>query len=114
MNYTIDAQNKKLGRVASEAATILMGKNLTTFARNKAPEVKVHIINVSKIVMDLKKSNEKEYVTYSGFPGGIKHETMTHLKSRRGMSEVMRRAIDGMLPKNKLKAIMLKNLVISE
>lgn len=114
MNHTIDAQNKKLGRVASEAATLLMGKNLTSFAKNKVVPVKVSIINASKADLGTKKLADKEYVTYSGYPGGIKHETLAHLKGRRGMSEVFRRAIDGMLPKNKLKAKMLKNLNISE
>ena len=49
MNYTIDAQDKKLGRLATEAATILMGKNRTDFVRNAIPEVKLKIINAGII-----------------------------------------------------------------
>ena len=69
MEYQIDAQGKKLGRIASEAATVLMGKNRTDFARNVIPEVKVKIINSSKISTTNKKMDQKIYKNYSGYPG---------------------------------------------
>ena len=60
MKYTIDAENKKIGRVASEAARYLMGKNLTGYERNKAPEVSVAIMNCGKASIDSKKKEDKK------------------------------------------------------
>lgn len=113
-SHTIDATNKRLGRVASEAASILMGKNTTDFARNKTPEIEVNIINASKIKLEEKKRNQKEYVKYSGYPGGLRYEKMDDVIEKKGFRDVLKRAIDGMLPKNKLRAKMIKRLKISE
>ena len=112
--YTIDATNKKIGRVASEAASLLMGKNLTNFERNSAPKVTVTITNSSKADIHDKKLTEKEYVTYTGYPGGINTQTMKKMIENKGHSEVFRNAVYGMLPSNKLKTIMMKNLVVTE
>ena len=114
MEYTIDAQNKKLGRVASEAATLLMGKNRADFARNVAPEVKVKIINVSKADILNRKLDSKTYKSYSGYPGGLKIQSMKKVIADKGFKETFRKAVMGMLPKNKLKAEMIKNLIITE
>ena len=62
MIHNIDAQGKKLGRVACVAATFLMGKRNTNFVRNKVADIQVEISNVSKIAVDVKKLNDKEYV----------------------------------------------------
>ncbi len=112
--YTIDATNKKIGRVASEAATLLMGKNRTDFERNAAPKVTVTITNTSKADIHEKKRVEKEYVSYSGYPGGIITQSLEKMIDSKGYSEVFRNAVYGMLPSNKLKTIMMKNLVITE
>lgn len=114
MNYTIDAQGKKLGRVASEAAAYLMGKNLTTYARNKAPDVKVHIMNCSKIKLDSKKKEDTIYVEFTGFRGGLNDVKMSKIIDTKGYSELFKRAITGMLPQNTLKKVMLKNLTLTE
>ena len=114
MNYTIDAQGKRLGRVASEAATYLMGKNSVAFARNKAPEVKVSIINTSKAYINEKKKDNKEYVTFTGFRGGINTEKLSALIGRKGHTESFRRAVYRMLPSNGLRKVMMKNLTITE
>jgi len=114
MNYEIDAQNKKLGRLASEAATVLMGKNRTDFVRNAIPSVKVKITNASKISTTNKKMESKIYKSYSGYPGGLKERSMKKIVSDKGMKEVLRMAIRGMLPKNKLRDRMMKNLIITE
>lgn len=114
MEHTIDAQNKKLGRIASEAASLLMGKNRTDFVRNAIPEVKVKIVNTGKISVTNKKMEQKTYKNYSGFPGGLKERTMKKVVSDKGMKEAMRIAIRGMLPKNKLRDRMMKNLIINE
>ncbi|MSR71204.1 MAG: 50S ribosomal protein L13 [Candidatus Taylorbacteria bacterium] len=114
MKHTIDAQGKKLGRVASEAASLLMGKNLVDFARNVIPEVKVEVINTSKAKIDQKKKKEKIYVNYTGHPGGLFHANMDAIIKEKGFSEVFRIAIYGMLPHNKLTKGMMKNLAITE
>ncbi len=114
MNHTIDAKGKKLGRIATEAAVLLMGKNLPTFKRNAVTEVKVSITNASKISASEKKMLEKDYARYSGYPGGLTKETMAHLSERKGYSEVVRKAVFGMLPKNKLQRQIIKNLTITE
>ncbi len=113
MNHTIDATGKKLGRVSSLAAGYLRGKSDTGFAPNKVPMTKVIIENVSKLDLSPKRL-EEEYKTYSGYPGGLKHESRGHLIGRRGMKEVVMRTVRGMLPRNKLRTQMLKNLTITE
>ena len=113
-NYEIDAQNKRLGRLASEAAIILMGKNRADFVRNAIPEVKVKIRNAGKIFVTNKKKNDTIYKNYSGYPGGLRERTMKKIISDKGMKEVLRIAIRGMLPKNKLRDRMMKNLIITE
>ena len=110
----IDAKGKKLGRVASEAAVFLMGKNLTNQQRNAIPEISVKIANASKLQIDSKKKKEKDYASFSGYLGGLKKESMEKLINRKGFSEVLKLAIYGMLPSNKLRAKMLNNLTITE
>lgn len=113
-NYTIDAQGKRIGRVASLAAIYLMGKNSVKFARNIAPEVKVAIVNCAKAYIPAKKKQEKKYVTFTGFRGGINTETLSDLMARKGVSEIFKRAVYHMLPSNSLRKTMMKNLTISE
>lgn len=112
--YTIDAKGKKLGRVASEAASILMGKNTATFVRNAIPSVKVTIVNASAADISDKKKEEKTYSSYSGFPGGLKVEKLGKVASTKGYKEVFRKAVKGMLPKNKLQTPMMKNLAVTD
>jgi len=114
MEYQIDAQGKKLGRIASEVASVLMGKNRADFVRNAIPDVKVKISNAGKIFVTNKKMEAKVYKSYSGYPGGLKERSMKKVVSDKGMKEVLRIAIKGMLPKNKLRDRMMKNLAITE
>ena len=114
MKHTLDAENKKVGRVATEAAIYLMGKNISLFKRNSIPEVTVEIKNASKASIDEKKMLNKTYSRYSGYPGGLKQPTMKQVVTKKGYSEIFREAILGMLPKNKLRAKMIKNLIITE
>ncbi len=112
-NETVDATNMRLGHLATKVASLLMGKDTATFARHTVEDVTVTVTNVSKL--DLSEKKRKEiYQTFSGYPGGRKTETLDHLATRRGYSEVVRRTISGMLPNNKLKKQLLKQLVISE
>lgn len=114
MKYTLDAENKKIGRVATEAAVFLMGKNLTTFKRNTIPEVKVEIKNSSKLLIDQNKREQKTYSRYSGYPGGLRQPTMEQVIAKKGYREILKEAISGMLPKNKLRSKMMNNLTITE
>jgi large subunit ribosomal protein L13 len=110
---TIDATGKRLGRVATTVAATLMGKDATDFAKHKASDVTVTVANVSKLDIPEKKKGET-YATFSGYPGGLKKETLDHLGNRRGYAEVLRRTVAGMIPNNKLKKPRLKNLIITE
>lgn len=114
MNHTIDATNKKLGRVATEAAKVLMGKSAATYKPNVAPDVKVVISNASKADISTKKKNDKVYTRYTGHPGGLKKLTMEHVIAKKGYAELFRKAVKGMLPKNKLQVKMMKNLTVTE
>ena len=112
--HLIDATNKRLGRVASDAAQILMGKDASTFAKNLVPSVKVKIEHASKLDISAKKKAQTLYSRYSGYPGGLKQENMSHLIARKGYREALRVAIYGMLPKNNLRDHRIKNLTITE
>ena len=114
MKYTIDAENKKIGRVATEAAVMLMGKNLPDFKRNAIPNVTVEIKNTGKASIDEKKMLQKTYSRYSGYPGGLKKPIAKQVAEKKGHKELFKEAVSGMLPKNKLRAKMIKNLVITE
>lgn len=114
MEHTIDATEKKLGRVASEAAVLLMGKNTPDFAKNQVANVKVNITNASKMDVNDKKMDTKIYKRYSGYPGGLKETKMSAVVTKKGYGEVLKMAIFGMLPSNKLRPKMIKNLKIYE
>lgn len=109
----IDAQNQKIGRVASEAAKSLMGKDTVTYKPNEVGG-KVHITNASKLAITEKKTKEKEYAKYSGFPGGLRFETLEKIIKNKGHEEVLRRAIKRMLPSNRLRDLRLKNLKVTD
>ncbi|HEY4512440.1 MAG TPA: 50S ribosomal protein L13 [Candidatus Paceibacterota bacterium] len=111
---TIDATNEKLGRVATRAAAILIGKDKTTFVKNKIVGDKVKIINASKLLIDEKKRVEKTYARYSGYPGGLKKPSLEMTVAKKGYKEILRHAVSGMLPKNKLRTKFLLNLEINE
>ena len=112
--HTIDAAGRPIGRIASEAASLLMGKNMAAFARNILTDVKVNIVNAAKTKISRKKMVEKEYFSFSGYPGGRTSQTLAELIKNSGYKEVYRNAVYGMLPKNKLRKEMMKNLEVTE
>lgn len=112
--YTIDAAGRALGRVASEAAKALMGKMRADYTPNKNSGVKVTVVNVGKLYIPEKKRAGKIYTTYSGFPGGLKRESLASLGARKGKGEAIRRAVTRMLPRNTMRVARLKNLTITE
>lgn len=111
---TIDAQGKTLGRVASAAAKALLGKHKATFVKHQAMGEEVTIVNASKIEVSGSKKTQKTYQRYSGYPGGQKEETYEMLVARRGHEEAIRKAIAGMLPKNRLQKPRMKMLTIQK
>ncbi len=114
MNYTIDATNKSLGRLASEVASLLMGKNSASFTRNQVSGNTVTVTNAAKLKVAPQKLEQKTYKRYSGYPGGLTVSKMSHVVSQKGYKEVITLAIKGMLPDNKLKKQFLKNLTVTE
>ena len=112
--FTIDAGGQTLGRVASAAAKALMGKTFADYTPNIHSNVKVQIVNASKLYSREKKRNQKVYTTYSGYAGGQRRETWSQLSVRKGSSEVIRRAVSRMLPRNTMKTSRMKNLIVSE
>lgn len=109
--YLIDAKGLPLGRVASQAATVLMGKHLSGFDPSVPYNNKVVVINVGQIKITGNKLTQKTYYRHSGYPGGLKATTLEELMTKKP-AEAFRRAVDGMLPKNKLHALRMDNLKI--
>ncbi len=112
--YTLDAKGQCLGRLASEIAVLLMGKNLPNFERHLVADVHVTVNNASLLDIDHKKKDTKVYDRYSGYPGGLKKQTMSKLIADKGYQAVLMNAVRGMLPKNKLQKLILKNITINE
>ena len=107
--HTIDAANKILGRLAVEVALLLRGKDKADFAPNKDGGDIVIIKNADKIIVTGKKMNDKVYYHHSGYLGGLK-ETPFKKIFKKDPGEVIRRAVYGMLPKNKLRDIQITRL----
>lgn len=112
--YTIDAGGRTLGRVATEAAKALMGKHRPDYTPNVDSEVTVRIINASKMYTRERKRTTQMYQSYSGFPGGLKRESLGNLSVRLGYGEALKRSITRMLPRNTMRTPRLKRLIISE
>jgi len=112
--YTIDATGESLGRVAARAALFLRGKREASFRPHLAPAVLVTVTNVAKLKIQPAKFTKTEYRRYSGYPGGLKSETMANLAARRGYPELFRQAVKGMIPNNKLRRAILKHLTVTE
>ncbi len=112
MEYQLDATGEKLGRLATKVAGLLMGKNISDFEKNTIANVKVKIDNISQLDISKKKMEQKGYNRYSGYPGGRRVEKMKNIVEKKGQSELLRRAVRGMLPTNKLRPKLMKNLII--
>ena len=108
--FTIDAKGKTLGRVASAAAKALMGKMSPDYAPNIVPKVIVTIENAQLTKMTEKRMKETLHERYSGYPGGLKMATNAKIIEGKGVKELYRLAVYNMLPANKLRTGMMKNL----
>lgn len=111
MEYHIDAANKILGRLASEISALLRGKNDSRFQPSRLSGNKVAVFNTDKIKVSGRKTEQKLYRRHSGYHGGLKEIKMKDLM-RRDSRLVLRHAVGGMLPKNKLRDRLMKNLTL--
>lgn len=107
--FLIDAKDKVLGRVAVEIASKLIGKSKPYFVRNLDCGDYVVVINAKHVKVTGHKEKEKMYTRYSGYPGGFKAKALWQLRAEKP-TEIIRRAVMGMLPKNKLRARMVTRL----
>ncbi len=107
----IDAQDEVLGRLASQVAKILRGKNKPGFTPHVDCGDNVIVINADKVKLTGKKMTDKVYVRHTGYPGGQRFATPADYLSRRP-EFVIEKAVKGMLPKNRLGAALLKNLKV--
>ncbi|MFH1460826.1 MAG: 50S ribosomal protein L13 [Patescibacteria group bacterium] len=107
--HKIDANNKILGRLAVGAANLLRGKNKTDFVPYLDKGDEVVIVNTDKIKVTGRKIKDKIYYHHSGYPGGLKQITLGEAL-KKDSREVIRKAVYGMLPKNKLRDKMIKRL----
>ena len=109
--YVVDATDETLGRLASRIARVLEGKHKPTYAPNLDTGDHVIVLNAGKLVVTGKKLETKMYARHSGYPMGFKEESLGHLLERRP-EEVIRRAVKGMLPHNRLGAQQLRKMKI--
>ena len=109
--YVVDAAGQTLGRLSTVVADALRGKRKVTYTPNIDTGDFVVIVNAERIVVTGKKLDEKTYWRHSGYPGGIKGELLKNLLARRP-EEVVRRAVKGMMPHNRLGAAQLRKLKI--
>ncbi len=107
--YQIDAAGKILGRMATGAAVLLRGKNTASWLPYITPQNQVIIFNTDKIKVTGKKLEQKFYRHHTGYPGGLKEESLGKLLVR-DSREVIKLAIYGMLPRNRTRDKIIKNL----
>lgn len=108
----MDAEGKSLGRFASAVASVLSGKNKTSYQRHIYSGVPVKVINASKLRLNSRKLGEIFHKRYSGYPGGLKEVTGLELWEKGKFEELVKHAVYKMLPGNKLRREMMKNLKI--
>ena len=109
--YLVDAEGEILGRLASKIASVLRGKDKPIFTPHLDTGEFVVVINAGKVKLTGRKLQEKKYYHHSGYPGGIKSITAKELIQKKP-EELIRKAVRGMLPKNRLGRKLLKKLKV--
>ena len=109
--YVIDAENQIVGRMCTEIATILRGKHRPDYTPHVDTGDNVIIINADKVRFTGSKWDNKEYITFSGYPGGQKRRTAKEMLVKKPVA-IVENAVRGMLPKNKLGRAMIKKLFV--
>ena len=109
--YVIDAEDKTLGKIASEVASILRGKKKPIYTPHVDTGDYVIVINAETVRVTGKKEEQKIYKSHSGYPGGLKETTLRELRAKKP-EEIIRHAVKGMMPKGKLGRQMFKKLKV--
>lgn len=109
--HTIDATNQSLGRIATRIATLLRGKDTPAYRPNAIPDVQVVVEHLDKIVFKGTKATSTRYYRHSGYPGGLYSATLQE-KWDKDPKEVLRLAVRGMLPENRSRDKMLRNIIV--
>jgi large subunit ribosomal protein L13 len=109
--YVVDAEGKTLGRLATQIADVLRGKRKPTFTPHIDVGDFVIVVNAERIEVTGNKRADKRYYRHSGYPGGLKSRTLQEMLDRRP-EEVIRRAVKGMLPRNRLGRKQLTKLKV--
>jgi large subunit ribosomal protein L13 len=109
--YVVDAEGKTLGRLATQIANVLRGKTKPTYTPHVDVGDFVVVVNAEKITVTGKKLEDKRYWRHSGYPGGIRSRTLGELLETRP-EEVIRKAVKGMLPRNRLARQQLRKLKV--
>lgn len=109
----VDAEGQRLGRLASKLAKILRGKHKTNFTPHADCGDNVIVINAEKVVLSGNKNEQKEYIRYTGYPGGQRFSSVSDVKAK-DPKRLLGYAVRGMLPKNKLGRKILNNLYLYE
>lgn len=107
--YIIDAEGEVLGRLASKIANVIRGKYKADFTPHFNSGDKVVVINAEKIRMTGKKWDQKVYTRHTGYPGGVRTRSAKQMLNKKP-TDIITIAVKGMLPKNKLQQVYLKNL----
>ena len=107
----IDAEGQPLGRLSSEIAKLLRGKHKPSFTPHVDCGDNVVVINAEKITLSGNKMNEKQYIRHTGYPGGQRILTATELHQK-APTQLIEKAVKGMLPKNRLGAQLFKNMKV--
>jgi len=111
--FIIDAEGQVLGRLATKIATIISGKNRVDWAPHLDNGDYLIVINAGKVVVTGNKEADKMYRTHSGFMGGLKETNLAKLRVKRPIG-ILEHAVNGMLPKNRLRDAMFLRLKLSE
>lgn len=111
---TIDAAGKSIGRIATRIAHTLLGKDRTDFAKNTTAPITVVVENMRRAVITGAKDIQKKHKRYSGYPGGLKEESLELVIAKKGRGEILRKAVERMIPRNRLRKGRMKNLIINE
>jgi len=109
--YVVDAEDKVLGRLAAEIATILRGKHKSQFTPHIDTGDFVIVVNAEKIKLTGRKREQKTYYWHTGYPGGLRSQTAGDLLAKKP-EEVIRKAVWGMMPKNNLGRNQMKKLKV--
>ena len=109
--YVIDAEDVVLGRLATKCAHVLRGKNKPTYTPNIDCGDYVIVVNASKVNLTGNKLNDKIYYNHSGYTGGLRERTALEMKENNS-TEMVERAVKGMLPKGRLGRQMIKKLFV--